>query len=140
MPYLTTENLNAILALDGADFIRAAYQDLLGRPADANGLEYYLGRVRSGVRKSRILAEIASSAEARPVVAASPALKALIRSEGVRRRLSFKGVLRRARPAPVASRAGQAYAPPLASDLTSAELAIHRRLAQALATPDDRAR
>lgn len=129
-----------MLALEGADFIRTAYQELLGRAADASGLEHYLERVRVGVGKRRVLAEIASSAEARPLVAASPALHALIRTEGVRRRLSFKSVLRRARPAPAASRAGKAYVPPVASDLTAAELAIHRRLVQALATPDDRAR
>jgi hypothetical protein len=57
--------LAEVLRHDGADFVTAAYQLILERRPDDEGLRFYLGRVMHGTAKIQILAEIARSAEAR---------------------------------------------------------------------------
>lgn len=54
-----------LLELEDEAFVRAAYQRLLGRPADIEGLDFYTRRVRSGLAKTLIVCEMASSPEGR---------------------------------------------------------------------------
>lgn len=54
-----------VLALEGLDFIEAAYAFALGRPADPSGLRNYLQQLRTGAPKTRVLGELQSSAEGR---------------------------------------------------------------------------
>ena len=57
--------LNDFLCLYDKEFVQAAYVAILKRPVDPQGLTYYLQRVRSGVSKERILAQILKSTEAK---------------------------------------------------------------------------
>jgi hypothetical protein len=55
---------NELLALHDATFVRAAYRSLLGRPADDEGMRFYVGRLRAGVSKDQVVLELADSPEA----------------------------------------------------------------------------
>ncbi|MFM0098660.1 FkbM family methyltransferase [Paraburkholderia nemoris] len=54
-----------LLRLNDIEFIEHAYRAILNRAPDANGLQYYLGRLRLGYSKSGILGQIKRSTEAR---------------------------------------------------------------------------
>ncbi|AOI44994.1 FkbM family methyltransferase [Burkholderia oklahomensis] len=58
-------NLDDFLSLHDKNFVRAAYLALLQREPDEYGERHYLNRVRSGVSKVVILADIQNSKEAR---------------------------------------------------------------------------
>ncbi|HSW07419.1 DUF4214 domain-containing protein [Aquabacterium sp.] len=70
-----------VLALEGLDFVEAAYAYALGRAADPSGLRNYLHSLHSGAPKERILGELQASEEGRayaarrglPVRAGAPA-------------------------------------------------------------------
>lgn len=55
----------SLLALDGLDFIEAAYALALGRAADPSGLRNYLQHLQNGVSKEHILNELQNSEEGR---------------------------------------------------------------------------
>ncbi|WP_462159430.1 DUF4214 domain-containing protein [Pseudoalteromonas sp. GB56] len=58
--------LGSILALHDHVFVNASYMALLGRPADANGMEHHLALIRSGkLDKIGVLARLYVSKEAR---------------------------------------------------------------------------
>jgi hypothetical protein len=52
-----------LLVTHGRTFISCAYQTLLGRDPDPEGLRFYLGQLRSGASKVQILAQLRHSAE-----------------------------------------------------------------------------
>lgn len=54
-----------LLGLYGGQFVSEAYRALLGRPPDEQGYIYYLGRLRRGIHKLRILDQISKSHEAK---------------------------------------------------------------------------
>ena len=58
-------HLRQLLARKDLDFICAAYQVLLGRSPDLPGCAHYLQAIRAGVSRSRILVQLARSAERR---------------------------------------------------------------------------
>ena len=70
-------SLDKLLALHDESFVRSAYLTLLGRQADPTGFAYYLARLRHGVAKGRIVAEIARSPEGRKRIVQLPGLRAL---------------------------------------------------------------
>jgi hypothetical protein len=53
--------------LDDEAFVRQAYQRLLDRPADPDGLQNYVSQLRSGMPKAQIVAELEGSPEGRMV-------------------------------------------------------------------------
>ncbi|MCX7098688.1 MAG: DUF4214 domain-containing protein [Methylococcales bacterium] len=55
--------LDEMLAYHDQQFILCAFQTLLGRTPDPEGLGYYLGRLRNGVSKMRIVAQLRASEE-----------------------------------------------------------------------------
>src|ERR1700733_14487159 len=57
--------LDELLACYDQHFVRRAYQTLLNREPDSEGLGYYLGRLRMGFSKLWILAQIRSSQESK---------------------------------------------------------------------------
>ena len=57
--------LDELLICNDQQFVRCAYQTLLNREPDAEGLGYYLGRLRIGFSKLWILAQIRSSQESK---------------------------------------------------------------------------
>ena len=52
------QSLTELLSYYDEEFVHCAYQTLLGRAPDAEGLCYYLARVRSGVSKVEILTQL----------------------------------------------------------------------------------
>lgn len=58
-------HLEDLLRLNDIEFIEHAYRAILNRVPDANGLQYYLGRLRLGYSKLGILRQIKRSTEAR---------------------------------------------------------------------------
>ncbi|MEQ1556819.1 MAG: glycoside hydrolase family 99-like domain-containing protein, partial [Gallionella sp.] len=57
------QTLDELLALQDEAFVNAAYRALLKRNPDAEGFNYYLNRLRKGVRKLRILDQLRNSPE-----------------------------------------------------------------------------
>lgn len=76
----TAAVIDVATLLDQGDarFVRLAYQALLGRKVDDNGLANYLAQLRSGADKAGILVEIASSLEGRRSQIQVPGLDELI--------------------------------------------------------------
>ncbi|MFA5171094.1 MAG: glycosyltransferase [Sulfuriferula sp.] len=60
-------------------FIRLAFLVLLGRAADPDGLNHYLGRLRNGIDKAQILAEIKFSPEGEGYATALAGLDAVLK-------------------------------------------------------------
>ncbi len=58
-------SLEDLLKLDGDQFIESAYQTILLRPADANGMSNYLSALSDGVSKLKIVNELSMSLEGR---------------------------------------------------------------------------
>lgn len=58
-------NVDELLTLCDVDFVSAAYSGVLHRPPDPEGLQYYVSRLRTGEAKGALLAQIATSSEAR---------------------------------------------------------------------------
>jgi hypothetical protein len=71
--------LDELLARHDQAFIHCAYQTLLGRDPDEEGLSYYLARLRTGVPKIQILGQLRRSDEGRDYAANLPGLDAAIR-------------------------------------------------------------
>jgi len=59
----STEFRNAYDALDNRGYVSALYANVLGRAGDAAGIDYWVGVLGSGVARSTVLREFASSAE-----------------------------------------------------------------------------
>jgi FkbM family methyltransferase len=83
--YLTEQTMTPILhvqdllKLNGERMVRASYATLLGREPDAAGLVHYSMRLQRGYGRTRILAEIANSEEARIKAVDLPGLKEILR-------------------------------------------------------------
>lgn len=75
---LAARTLNELLSRHDEDFILSSYQTLLGRQPDSKGLDYYLGRLRRGISKHQIVAQLAVSAECRARNVKLPGLDAVI--------------------------------------------------------------
>jgi glycosyltransferase involved in cell wall biosynthesis/SAM-dependent methyltransferase len=60
----SVRTFEALMGCNGQRFVQEAYLMLLRRPADDDGLDFYLGQLLSGAPKIQILAEMASSKEA----------------------------------------------------------------------------
>jgi chromosome segregation ATPase len=88
------KNIDQLLELNDAAFIEGAYQALLGRAADPEGMRYYLGRLRAGYDKTSIITQIAMSAEMRPTEQKSPVLQEMISSTKTTRHW-LKGIFSR---------------------------------------------
>jgi len=59
------ESVEQLLALQNEDFVRCAYQTILGRPPDPKGFAGYLNQVRRGADKKKIIYVLATSPEGR---------------------------------------------------------------------------
>ena len=60
-----SRNVRSLLECNDRKFIESAYQVILNRRADSEGLDFYLYKLRGGTRKIQILGEISNSEEAR---------------------------------------------------------------------------
>lgn len=70
--------LPELLACHDQQFVCCAYQTLLGREPDPEGLGYYLGRLRMGFSKIQILAQLRLSNEGKTYAAKLPGLDTAI--------------------------------------------------------------
>jgi hypothetical protein len=57
------DNIDELLITQGRIFVACAYQTLLGRDPDPEGLGFYLGQLRAGTCKVEVLAQLRHSAE-----------------------------------------------------------------------------
>jgi FkbM family methyltransferase len=71
-PVRVMKRVSELLALDGDAFVRAAYQTLLRRDPDPDGLRNYIQELHSGVSKLSVLAKLRNSEEGRRHQAALP--------------------------------------------------------------------
>lgn len=78
MPTIAS-TLGQLLACHDQQFVVCAYQTLLGRAPDSEGLDYYVGRIRTGFSKIQILAQLRLSNESKTYAANLPGLDAAIR-------------------------------------------------------------
>jgi hypothetical protein len=62
--FASSDNLETILTLFDAAFVKGAYRLILGREPDASGFSHYLRQIRAGQSKESIISEIATSTEA----------------------------------------------------------------------------
>lgn len=60
-------HLHWLLSLHDTEFIRQSYIYILGRDADADGLEYNVSRLRVGFSKLTVLGDMRRSPEGRQV-------------------------------------------------------------------------
>ena len=58
-------HVTELLQFQGSAFVDTSYQALLGRKPDADGMTYYLDRLRTGRGKSKIIVQLAKSAESK---------------------------------------------------------------------------
>lgn len=63
---MSIQNIYELFVLDGQDFIREAYRNLLKREPDEHGMAYYLGRLAAGYSKASIIMKLAESKESCP--------------------------------------------------------------------------
>jgi FkbM family methyltransferase len=80
-PPSTAATLGTLLQYHDRQFVQCAYQSLLRREPDADGLNYYVHRLRAGAPKIQILGEIYASDEAKSVSVDLPGLRRAIRRE-----------------------------------------------------------
>ncbi len=113
-----------LLLLADEQFVRSVFLTLFQREPDADGGGYYLKRLRSGVSKSEILAELADSDEGRSKAVELPGL-----AEIVRRYRRYK--------LPIIGAAIRKWFAPQEASLVHAKL---RALENRLAAMDDRVR
>lgn len=58
-----SHSLASLLSLDGVDFVETAYDYILDRPADEEGLAYYAARLQLGYSKLSVLHQLTASGE-----------------------------------------------------------------------------
>lgn len=78
-------SVREIMRADGEAFVRWAYVTMLGRPAEAEGLAFYLRRMSEGKTKVSILKQMKKSAEGRAYRAKLPGLDGAIRRAMLKR-------------------------------------------------------
>jgi FkbM family methyltransferase len=72
-------SLSELLRLNDQVFLECAYRTLLGRSIDAPGMDFYLARLRGGVHKEQIVAEMRLSPEGERRASTLSGLDALVR-------------------------------------------------------------
>jgi hypothetical protein len=80
-PVINTTTVTELLALHDQRFVDCAYETLLDRAPDPEGLAYYLGRLRSGLPKVRVLEQLCRSEEGKEQASKLPGLAAAIRRD-----------------------------------------------------------
>ncbi|MBB3258040.1 GT2 family glycosyltransferase/glycosyltransferase involved in cell wall biosynthesis [Paraburkholderia bannensis] len=73
-------SLSELIALYDERFVTVAYHTLLRRAPDVEGMRYYLARLRSGISKAELIAQLHLSPEGRSARVKLPGLDRLMRS------------------------------------------------------------
>lgn len=79
MSITTATTLDELMAYHDQSFVVCAYHTLLGREPDPEGLGYYLSRLRTGIPKIQMLAQLRLSKEGQAYIHKVPGLDAAIR-------------------------------------------------------------
>lgn len=61
------QHITELFSFDGERFVEIAYENLLRRPVDEQGMRYYLGRLALGHSRQSILLQLAQSPELRDI-------------------------------------------------------------------------
>jgi FkbM family methyltransferase len=69
------KNIQELMSYNDMEFIQCAYKTMLGRNADAEGMTYYLSKIRAGHAKQQLLAQIYLSKECQDFIQKRPKLK-----------------------------------------------------------------
>lgn len=80
-PLRAATSLKALLQLNDRMFVECAYLTLLRCQPDAQGLDYYLGRIRNGVSKIQVLGQLLDSPQARANGVNLPGLRKAVKHE-----------------------------------------------------------
>jgi O-antigen biosynthesis protein len=91
---IAASSLENFLSQQDEQFVFSAYRTLLGRSPDPDGLGYYLSRLRAGVEKIEIIAQLRLSNEGKSREVKIAGLEVLIRSHLRQRRTLWNRVLR----------------------------------------------
>ena len=83
-------DLDAIVALDGAEFIKCVYQAVLGRNPDQEGFQYYSRRLEKTADKRALIYQIYSSPEARKLGRRIFGIEKAMRREKIKRILKIQ--------------------------------------------------
>jgi glycosyltransferase involved in cell wall biosynthesis len=75
----STSDFNGLLKFDDRRFVQSVYRMVLQRTPDPKGLDFYLSRLRSGVSKIQVLAEVMDSQEAVSKAAAVLGWRAVVK-------------------------------------------------------------
>ena len=115
-PTAPAATIDDLLDLHDEAFVRCAYQTIMRRPADTDGLTNYLRQLRRGVSKRHIVAAFAMSDEGRGAAVDIPGLRELIKQQQPRRVSLMARIVKR-----IASEALR----PLETQLRSIENGMH---------------
>jgi O-antigen biosynthesis protein len=91
---IAASSLENLLSHQDEQFVFSAYRTLLGRSPDPDGLGYYLSRLRSGVEKIEIIAQLRLSKEGKSREVKIAGLEVLIRSHLRQKRALWNRVRR----------------------------------------------
>ena len=79
-------HVSQLIALNDVALVDALYRTLLKRLADPDGMEFYVGQLRSGLSKGVVIADFAASPEATAAGLALPGLKKYVDAQKWRAR------------------------------------------------------
>jgi O-antigen biosynthesis protein len=96
---LAVTSLADLLSHQDEQFIFSAYRTLLGRVPDPDGLSYYLTRLRAGIDKHEIVAQLRLSKEGKHRVIKLDGLEQLLRTHKRQKRFIFNAIGNKSRVA-----------------------------------------
>ncbi len=70
--------IDELMSYQGDWFVECAYQTILGRATDPQGMDYYLNRLRAGYSKVSVLKQLLASSEAKELKVELPGLRSTI--------------------------------------------------------------
>lgn len=91
------QHIYELFVLDGQDFVKEAYRNLLNREPDEHGMAYYLARLAMGDSKTSIVAQKTRSQEYKAYDREIKGLKKLINEESRKRNQMVAWFRRRGR-------------------------------------------
>lgn len=134
-PATPVSDIYGLLRLEGPDFLRAAYRQLLEREPDASGMAHYQDQLQRGISKSEILEQICSGQEYARAQGRVDGLQRHLSRYRLKRRLTRAMFGRTATPAPAAAATPSAAALPAPSTPSVAPAPVQPAAAEPAALP-----
>lgn len=114
------KDLDELLSFWDESFVRSAYVSILHRPVDPSGFAHYIGLVRQGVARERLIVELAESPEGKACTRQLPGLKEALGSTSAIRALGGRAL----------RRMGWTFQRPITIQLGRIENSLHRMFAE----------